>query len=181
MVVLLLVAASMFIALVFSYLYIWTVSPEVWPEATGQPPPLAHWPLASAGMFVSSSVTMLLSSRMLSKLQRYGDWPVRVGIALASVSLAAALLTDLQGHWDAGLRPAVSSYGALVYTVLAVEAQLVVAAVIMGLYTLARSAVGMLSATRRVTFDNTMLLWHYTVGQGLLGLLLVHGFPRIAG
>jgi hypothetical protein len=45
---------------------------------------------------------------------------------------------------------------------------------------MARSAAGLLTPVRRATFDNTMLLWHYTVGQGLLGLLVVHGFPRIA-
>jgi len=34
-------------------------------------------------------------------------------------------------------------------------------------------------ARRPVTFDNAMLLWHYTVAQGLVGILLVHGFPRL--
>jgi cytochrome c oxidase subunit I+III len=63
---------------------------------------------------------------------------------------------------------------------IAVQGQLVAAAVIMGLYTIARSAAGVLTPMRRATFDNTMLLWHYTVGQGLLCLLVVHGFPRIA-
>jgi cytochrome c oxidase subunit I+III len=32
-----------------------------------------------------------------------------------------------------------------------------------------------------VTLDNTMLFWHYTVLQGLAGLLIVHGFPRAVG
>jgi hypothetical protein len=36
------------------------------------------------------------------------------------------------------------------------------------------------STRTRVVFDNLSLLWHYAVGQGLFGLLLVHGFPRIA-
>jgi hypothetical protein len=26
-----------------------------------------------------------------------------------------------------------------------------------------------------------MLFWHYTAAQGLIGLLLVHGFPRMIG
>ena len=67
------------------------------------------------------------------------------------------------------------------YTVVAVESQLVVTAIIMGFYALARSAAGMLTAQRRATFDNTMLFWLYTVGQGLMSLLIVHGFPRVAG
>ena len=181
MVVLLLVAASMFIALFFSYLYIWTVSPEVWPAATGQGLPSGVWPFASAGAFLLGSAAMAFSSRMLARAQDSGDWPARFGIACACLLLGAALFIEWKGHWQTGLRPADTSYGALVYTMIALEGQLVATAVIMGFYTIARSVVGKLTATRRGTFDNTMLFCHYTVGQGLVGLLIVHGFPRIAG
>ena len=58
--------------------------------------------------------------------------------------------------------------------------QLVLALIVMAGFAVARCLAGMLSHRRRVVFDNTALLWHYTVGQGLFGLLLVHGFPRIA-
>ena len=180
MVVLLLVVASMFIALLFSYLYIWTVSPQVWPAATGQGLPAAHWPIASATAYIVSSVAMAFAGRSLGRMPEHGGWPVRLGIACACLALVAALFMDLGGLWETGLRPAISSYGALVYTIVAVEGLLVAAVVIMGLYTIARSAAGLLTPVRRATFDNTMLLWHYTVGQGLLGLLIVHGFPRIA-
>jgi cytochrome c oxidase subunit I+III len=180
MVVLLLVVASMFIALLFSYLYIWTVSPQAWPAATGQGVPGAHWPTASATAYIVSSVAMAFAGRGLGRMPEHGGWPVRLGIACACLALVAALFMDLGGLWETGLRPATSSYGALVYTIVAVEGQLVAAAAIMGLYTIARSAAGLLTPVRRATFDNTMLLWHYTVGQGLLGLLIVHGFPRIA-
>jgi len=56
---------------------------------------------------------------------------------------------------------------------------LVFALTIMGLYTIARSLAGLLGAGRRATYDNTMLLWHYTVGQGLVALFVVHVSPRI--
>ncbi|MDP9137307.1 MAG: cytochrome c oxidase subunit I [Pseudomonadota bacterium] len=180
MVVLLLVAGSLFIALAFSYLYLWTVSPQAWPPASGQFLPVYGWPLTSAAAFSVSSLAMLFSSRMLARAGETGNWLARLGIAFATLTLAAALLLDFQGHWQSGLRPTASSYGALVYTVVALEGQLVVTAVIMGFYTLARSAAGKLTAVRRVTFDNAMLFWHYTVGQGLLSLLIVHGFPRVA-
>ncbi len=181
MVALLLVAASLFIALFFSYLYNWTVSPQVWPAATGQRLPVASWPAASATAFMVGSVAMAFSGQMLARAREYGDWPVRLGIACACLALAAGALIELQGHWQTGLRPAMNSYGALVYAVIAVQCQLVAVAVFMGLYTIARSAAGMLTPVRRATFDNTLLFCHYTVGQGLLGLLIVHGFPRIAG
>ena len=40
---------------------------------------------------------------------------------------------------------------------------------------------GLLGPERRVTFENTMLFWYYTVAQGLIALALVHSFPRLVG
>ena len=176
-VILLLVAASMFVALVFSYLYIWTVSPQVWPIASGQPMPELLWPVASAAAFIASSAAIAWSGAMLTQAR---DWQLRLTLLFACVALAAALLLEFHGQWDSGLRPSASSYGALVYTLFTVEAQLAVAALIMSLYTVTRSLAGLLDPVRRATYDNTMLFWHYTVGQGLLSLLIVHGFPRLA-
>jgi cytochrome c oxidase subunit I+III len=51
----------------------------------------------------------------------------------------------------------------------------------MAAYSLARSWAGRLSPTRRATFDNTMLLWHYTVAQGVIGLAALHAVPRWLG
>jgi cytochrome c oxidase subunit I+III len=181
MIVVVLVAGSLFVALVFSYLYIWAVSPQVWPAMTGQALPDGQWAFASAGAFVVSAAAMVFSSRMLAKAREYGNWPTCLGIAVASLALVAALLIDFEGHWQTGLRPADSSYGALVYAVIAAEGQLIAAAVIMGFYTVARSVAGMITPERRATFDNTLLLWHYVVGQGLFSLLILHGFPRAAG
>ncbi|MEX0807174.1 MAG: cytochrome c oxidase subunit I [Dongiaceae bacterium] len=181
MVVLLLVAASMFIALVFSYLYLWTVSPDVWPATTGEHLPAAHWPFISAAALLLASLAVALSGRMLAAGAKIGPWPLRAGLAAASAVLAVGWLLDLCGVWQTGLRPDDSSYAALVYTFIVIEGLLVASAIVMALFTIARSIAGLLTPIRRVTFDNTMLLWHYAVAQGLIGLLIVHGFPRIAG
>jgi cytochrome c oxidase subunit I+III len=47
------------------------------------------------------------------------------------------------------------------------------------LFVLARAMKGMVNSVRRVTFDNARLLFHYTAAQSLIGLALVHGFPRL--
>ena len=44
-----------------------------------------------------------------------------------------------------------------------------------------KSAYRKLAANRRACFDNTALLWHYTVAQGVAGTCLLHGFPRWVG
>ena len=74
-----------------------------------------------------------------------------------------------------------SSYGAVVYMVSALQGAYVFTVAVMALYTIARSLAGKLDGRRRATFDNTMLFWHYTVAQGLLGLALVHLAPRLLG
>jgi cytochrome c oxidase subunit I+III len=69
----------------------------------------------------------------------------------------------------------------MVYMAAFLQAQLTLTALIMAGFAIARSLAGRLDRKRRVVFDNLGLLYHYTVGQGLLGLLLMHGFPRLAG
>jgi cytochrome c oxidase subunit I+III len=179
MVILLLVAASLFLSLIFSYLYLWTVAPQVWPLASGRATPDLLWPFLSAAFFVGSSMLMSFAGNFLRSRSRHGGWPLPFLLALAAAALGAALFLEFHGHWVVGLRPTDSSYGALVYTVIAVEGQLVAAAMIMALYCGARDMFGKLSPVRRATLDNTMLFFHYTVGQGLLGLIIVHGFPRV--
>ena len=77
-----------------------------------------------------------------------------------------------------GLTPTATSYAAIVYTAVGLQGVYAGIVTFMAFYTLARAQAGLVNSTRRVTFDNTMLLWHYTVAQGLAGLLLVHAFPR---
>ena len=50
---------------------------------------------------------------------------------------------------------------------------------ILGAFVAARAWKGMIDPVRRVTFDNARLLWHYAVVQALIGLVHVHGYPRL--
>jgi cytochrome c oxidase subunit I+III len=67
----------------------------------------------------------------------------------------------------------------MVYMTGVLNSQLALAVAVMGVFVLARLLVGRQDASRRVSFDNTALLAYYTVGQSLVGLLLIHGFPRV--
>jgi cytochrome c oxidase subunit I+III len=95
--------------------------------------------------------------------------------------LLAASAVELHGHWTEGLRSQASAYAAAVYAVAGLQAIFALLAGTMGVFTVARSVAGRLSHTRRACYDTTMMMWHYTVAQGLLGLGLVHAFPRLAG
>ncbi len=173
MVTLMLVAGSLYLSYVFSYLYVWTVAPEPWLTAAPTRP-AAIWPAASAAFLVLSAVCMFGANRVLSRSNA-----AFIALVLASnAALVAALAIEVTAHWIAGLRPDASAYGALSYLASVLQLEIVAAIVILGLYTIARVLAGRLTVERRVTFEALALLSYYAVGQGLLGLLLVHGFPR---
>lgn len=100
-------------------------------------------------------------------------------IVTAVAALSVSLAIETLGHWRSGLRPEASGYAAMVYLAAALQLELVVALLVIAFYTLARLIAGYLDHARRVSFESFALLLHYSVGQGLLGLLLVHGFPRL--
>jgi heme/copper-type cytochrome/quinol oxidase subunit 3 len=172
MVVLLLVAGSAYGCVVFAYLYLWTVSPEVWPAAELLPGAASF--AVPATLLAASSAAFGLANRALDRGKRI--WP---GVVAAIALAGAAFAVHVHAHW--ALAPVESSYGALVYLVLALEGFFGAASVTLALFALARATRGLVDRVRRVTFDNARLFWHYSVGQGLVGLALVHGFPRLVG
>jgi cytochrome c oxidase subunit I+III len=178
MIVVLLVAGSLYLSYAFSYLYLWTVSPQFWPTPMALVPVTS--PALSAFLLVAGSAILVVAERVLPrKLQ--GSRIFEMLIALAAVALAAALMSEVLAQWQSGLRPETDIHGALVAMAAFLQAQVTLAVLVMAGFAIARSIGGRLDRERRVMFDNLGLLYHYTVGQSLLGLLLVHGFPRLAG
>lgn len=172
-VILMLVAGSLYFAYVFSYLYIWTVAPQSWPNSERALPP-ARWAFGAAALLGASAVSIFVAGKVLGR-SRAG---FAAFIVLSLLALIAALANEFLGHWSTGLRPDASGYAALVYMASALQFELVAAIVILGLFVLARCVAGRLDTERRVTYESLALLTYYAVGQGLLGLLLIHGFPR---
>jgi cytochrome c oxidase subunit I+III len=180
MVVLMFVAGSLYLSFVFSYLFLWTVSPEVWPPRGATAPPALGWPAAAAALLIVGCAATAVASRTLPRRGSRGLLTPAL-ITLALLALVGALGIELLGHLGTGLSPTASAYGAMVYLGVVLFGQLALAILIMGLFTLARHAARRLDRERRVTFDNMALLYYYTAAQSLFGLLLVHGFPRLVG
>lgn len=170
------VSSALFISLVFSYLYLWSVSSRMWPTLNDLPD--LGYGAVSAALLVTSSVAMLLGRRAASS---HGSLSVVLAIGLALVALIIAWAVELFAQRSVGVDPTASSYGALVYTTLSVQGFYVVVLMVMSLYTIARVLTGKVTGQRRITFDNTMLLWHYTAIQGMFAVALLHGFPRLVG
>jgi len=177
MIVLLATAAALYLSFLFSYAYLWTVSPQVFSRAELQPSVL--WPLSSAALLVASSGLLLAARASLARTASRALFAVLALVATAT--LLAALTADLVGHWSAGLRPSLDAYAAMVNMNAVLQLQLAGALVVMAGFAIARRLAGRLQGDHPAVFDNLSLLWHYTVAQALLGLLLVHGVPHLLG
>jgi heme/copper-type cytochrome/quinol oxidase subunit 3 len=167
MVILMLVAGSLYGCLLFSYLYLWTVSPDAWPGGV----PSAAWPLAAAALLLLSSGVVGYANRVVT---RSGDCRA---LLLAVPLLAAAVAVNFIAH--RGLSPQESAYGAVVHAVMSIDGFFAAVVITMALFAVARRIAGRLDRERRVVFDNARIFWHYTVAQTLAGLAMVHGFPRL--
>jgi cytochrome c oxidase subunit I+III len=180
MVLLMLVGAALYLSLVFSYLYLWTVSPQVWPDLTRTPVPALHWPVAAALLLIGSGALIHVARGHLPEPGGV-SLAFPIAVALAALALAASFALDLGAHWATGLRPSQDSYAALTYLATGLQGGLVVMLVIAAGFVVARYWAGLLDRVRCLSMQTTYLLWLYAVAQGLLGLLLIHGFPRLVG
>jgi cytochrome c oxidase subunit I+III len=177
MVILMLVAASLYLTYLFSYLYLWTVSPKVWPVDPEGLPGLP-WPVLSALLFIVGAAFFAIAKRTLAEPGRkHAGTPIL--ISFGALSSAAAVGLEIWCHWQTGLRPKDTSYGAMVYMESVLTGQLVFAVLVMSLFVIARHFTGKLDRVRCATLENTSLLVYYTVAQALVGLLVIHGFPRM--
>lgn len=122
---------------------------------------------------------LLLSARHLLGRPAAPKTGFSVMISLGIVALLAGFALDGWSHWRSGLRPQVSGYASMVYANLALQLQIAGAVVVIAAFAIARMIAGRLTVVRRVVFDNLLLFWAYAIGQGLFGLLLTHGFPRL--
>jgi cytochrome c oxidase subunit I+III len=180
MIALIVVCGMIFTCLIFSYLFLWLVNPSAWPPAGVVPTDLPPGGIAAV-LYAASALLIGAASRRLRGEDRRSPASVPLLIAGAVVLLAAAPALDLRTHWETALSPSAHAYGAAVYGIIAFQILFVGTSLIMGLYTIARWLARKLDSVRRTTFDNTMLFWYYTVGQGVVGLLVVYCFPRLVG
>jgi cytochrome c oxidase subunit I+III len=176
MIVLLCVDASVFASLAFAHVHV-SMALDVCPPA-GARLPAAGWMLASCGLLLLGSASMLWAQRPLGTGSQ--TW-LRIAMLLAIASVGSAFALAGAGHAEAGLSPRAQAWSATVAALLAWQGLHAVVLVVMGGYVLARSWSGKLAPQARATLDNTALLWHYTTAQGLVAAALVQGLPRLLG
>jgi cytochrome c oxidase subunit I+III len=173
------VGGALYLSYLFSYLYLWLVSPEVWAPVAAQLPALG-WPAVAGVALLLGLGLMQAAGLLLPAMGRRGF--ASAGLLVpAGLALLAAPLIDLAGLWESGLRPERDAHGALVYMGTVLNLQVLVAVAVMAGFAAARLLTGTLDREHRVIFEVTRLLAWYGAGQQVFSLLLVHGFPRLLG
>jgi cytochrome c oxidase subunit I+III len=167
---LIVVMAMIFVMLVFSYIYLWSQRPHMFPPVGDLAP---MW----LGMILYGvAVALTLAARQVY----VSSPPAAVLLAVAgAAAIAGAAGIDAAAAWSAGVRPQTDAYGALVFAFLSWQGIFVAVTAMMALYLLARLAAGLLVRERSMTMECVVLFTAYSAMQGVAGLLITKGFPAL--
>jgi cytochrome c oxidase subunit I+III len=174
MVILLCVDASIFASLAFAHLHV-AMALDVCPPS-GARLPDGGWVLASCALLVLGSGAMLWAQQRIEAQSR-----LRFAVMLAMSFTGASFVLSWVAYVQAGLSPRAQAWSATVATLQGWQGFHVAVLMVMGGYVLARSWSGRLAPEARATLDNTALLWHYVIVQGIVTAALVQGLPRLLG
>ncbi|KWT73902.1 putative cytochrome c oxidase chain I protein [Variovorax sp. WDL1] len=178
---LILVAVDMTVFASFVYAHVHVAMAADTCPPPGAALPALRWPWASAALLAMGSLLMATAPRRLRDADPRAQRVLRLQVALAMLCVAGAFGIDLLAQAQAGLNPQAQAWSATVAMLLAYQGLHVVVLMMMGAYLLARSFSGRLQPQARATLDNTLPLWHCATLQGIGGLLLVQGLPRLLG
>ena len=156
----------------FSYVFLWSRSPDLW-----APPPGVGSMAAVIAAYVAAAALAWAACRVL-RLSR----PRSAAVATLLMAVAAALAgagwwTDLQAWTATGLEASATTQGATVFALLSWQGLFAGLVGMMGLYAIARWLAGHVEAARPSTFDLIALFIVFAAGQGALTSLLVRLFP----
>ena len=170
----LLVDASLYGSLIFAYFYLWLVAPT-WPPPGHELPGLLM-PALGVVLLAGGSVAVHASRRANARARPHG---ARLSLALGAALLAAFVATQVLMMVDYGQTPQSHAYASLMYVLVGYQGVHALVALLMAAFVWLRSRLGRSDAVRQRDFQVLTLFWHYTTGLWLVGLLLVHAFPRL--
>ncbi|MEG1771033.1 MAG: cbb3-type cytochrome c oxidase subunit I, partial [Comamonas sp.] len=172
--ILLAVDATIFASFAFAHIHV-SMALDVCPPPGASLPVGGLWP---AGLLLGASALMVWSQRCLGR-ERQGL--LRLAVLLAMGAAMGAIGLDLAMQMQNGLAPRADAWSATVAALVAWQGFHALVLLVMGGYVLARSFAGRLRTNARATLDNTALMFHGVVAQGLVGMALVRWLPAWMG
>jgi cytochrome c oxidase subunit I+III len=141
---LIVVMAMIFLMLVFSYIYLWSQRPQMFPLGGDLAPMWLGITLYGV------TIVLAVAARKI-----YESSPLAAAMLLVACAAAIAVAAGLDAAavWNSGVRPQTDAYGALVFAFLSWQGVFVAVTTMMGLFLLARLAAGLLVRERPMTME----------------------------
>lgn len=169
---LLVVGGALWACFAGSYLFLWLVNGDGrWARLV----PALEWGFVAVALHAAAALAIEIARR---GLDRAGHLPILPMLAAAALPLPA-VAAEGWALWQGGLFPTEHAHAASAWALIGFQGTVAATAALMGFYTVARIACGLLGGERRLTFDNTRLFLLYVCAQGALNVALLHGFPRL--
>ncbi len=161
-----------FASLLFTYFYLWTAWPDSWPT---EPFTTGWFPLVIGILILAaSSYAMAWASRANRRDDGRGYW---IGI-LAVFALGALFMAFVIPVFArSGLDPTRHSFDSTVWAIIGYHLLHMGVGLVLATYTMARTLAGHLTSRHNTDLNNTALFWHYTVGIGIVSLLVLFLVP----
>ncbi len=166
---------AFFAALVFGYLFLWTIAPNWPPPDWIDPDPLL--PLIAAAALAGGS---LLSRRARSANQAGAAGNRQLSLLFATAAGVAASLALIAVPLLIAPSPVEHAYGSVIAVMSGYAALHAFLSAVASGFTWARGNLGYVSPLRSLDVRNTELLWHYTAATGLAIIVLIHLLPLAA-
>ncbi|MBA3576805.1 MAG: cbb3-type cytochrome c oxidase subunit I [Sphingomonas sp.] len=168
-VILLIVILMIFVMAVFSFVFLYGLHPSYWTAPDNQ-----WWLLPILGGY-GAAIGLALLGRWLLAREKSTHWSPTSQLIFAGLAASAAFAFDWMSWTD--LDPELSGQKALIMAFLALQGMLIAIVLLMIFYLALRTARGLVTRPRNVTFDVIFLFILYTSGQGAISALLTHLFP----
>jgi cytochrome c oxidase subunit I+III len=168
MVVLLTVSGMIFAMLAFSYIFLWSQRPDVWPASP---------PLDSFWVSAAFSLAAAIAAESARRIYRRSPFAAVALMVLAACALGAGWALSFETWRMLELDPQINSHNALVATFLAWDGLFLAITALMALYVAARWVTGLLAAERPATIESVSLFTTYAAVQSLVALVMTRAFP----
>lgn len=168
--------AVLFLNLLFSYYYLWSVSPE-WPPGDIRPPSLWFVSIRTVAL-LSSSLTIWLGERSLKRGRRGGAWAWTIAtILLAAFFLGGHvrefLILPTEFTWSD------SAYGSLYYTILNFHGAHVAVGIALWVFVLIRLGRGAYGPGDETQFSTGAIYWHFVDAVWVFVFSTIYLFPNL--
>lgn len=166
----------LFVNLLFSYYYLWSVSPD-WPPAGVAPPEVTTVAIRSVGLW-ASSLTIWFGERAMRRGDRRRVWTWTVVTILLAVAFMVGHVQEFM-ELPAEYTWSDHAYGSLVYTILNFHGAHVLVGIAIWLFILVRLGRGAYGPEDETQYSTAAIYWHFVDAVWLFVFPTIYLFPHV--